>query len=365
MQADDLRLPTLLRTNVGVERVLNRALRAERRLQLHARHPICSAAATSTRRSRTGRGRIPAVGNITQVESTADPRRIRQRRPQHESAVASDVPVRELRVRQGAERHRRCRSACRRTASILRPSGGRARWTSAIASRGCSTWISGAASSWRRTSTPAPAAPYTITTGRDDNGDTVSNDRPAGRGPQLGPRVRALGHGRATELRLRLRQAARRGRHGRRRQMIMIRGGGGLETPMGGFSGGADDKRWRMELYVAASNIFNHTNLLGYSGVMTSPFFGQATSAAAGAQDGNGGAVRVLSSWTWSRVSKACHRRGREGQSKTGSGARAWEPSPLPSRDTVRAYYPGLSAPLAHSAMKWLSTSEGCVRSVA
>ena len=62
-------------------------------------------------------------------------------------------------------------------------------------------------------------------------------------------------------------------------QVIMIRGGGGIETPMGGFSGGAEDKRWRMELYAAATNIFNHTNLLGYSGVMTSPFFGQATSA--------------------------------------------------------------------------------------
>jgi hypothetical protein len=50
---------------------------------------------------------------------------------------------------------------------------------------------------------------------------------------------------------------------------------------MGGFSGGADDKRWRFELFLAGTNIFNNTNLLGYSGVMTSPFFGQATSAGA------------------------------------------------------------------------------------
>jgi hypothetical protein len=48
---------------------------------------------------------------------------------------------------------------------------------------------------------------------------------------------------------------------------------------MGGFTGGADDKRWRVELYVAATNVANHANLTGFSGVMTSPFFGEATSA--------------------------------------------------------------------------------------
>ena len=62
-------------------------------------------------------------------------------------------------------------------------------------------------------------------------------------------------------------------------QIVMIRAGGGGDTPMGGFSGGADDKRWRVELYVAATNILNHTNFTGYSGVMTSPFFTDPTSA--------------------------------------------------------------------------------------
>jgi hypothetical protein len=62
-------------------------------------------------------------------------------------------------------------------------------------------------------------------------------------------------------------------------QMIMIRAGGAAEMPMGGFSGGADDKRWRIELYLAGTNLLNHTNLTGYSGVMTSPFFGEPTSA--------------------------------------------------------------------------------------
>jgi hypothetical protein len=122
------------------------------------------------------------------------------------------------------------------------------------------------------------ATPYTITTGRDDNGDTVSNDRPAGVGRNsarasdrwdAGARLSyAFGFGQ---------RAGVEGPGGP--QVIMIRGGGGGDTPMGGFSGGADDKRWRVELYLAATNIANHTNLTGYSGVMTSPFFGQPTSA--------------------------------------------------------------------------------------
>jgi hypothetical protein len=51
---------------------------------------------------------------------------------------------------------------------------------------------------------------------------------------------------------------------------------------MGAFSGGADRKRWRFELFLAGTNLVNRTNLLGYSGVMTSVFFGQATSAMPG-----------------------------------------------------------------------------------
>jgi Carboxypeptidase regulatory-like domain len=123
------------------------------------------------------------------------------------------------------------------------------------------------------------APPYNITTGRDDNGDTVSNDRPAGVGRNsarassrwdLGARLSyTFGFGQ------------RPGADGAGTpQVIMIRAGGG-ETPMGGFSGGADDKRWRVELYIAATNVLNHTNFMSYSGVMTSPFFGEPTAAGA------------------------------------------------------------------------------------
>ena len=48
---------------------------------------------------------------------------------------------------------------------------------------------------------------------------------------------------------------------------------------MGGMDGGG--KRYAIELYAQAYNALNHFNALNLSGVVGSPFFGQATSAAA------------------------------------------------------------------------------------
>ena len=45
----------------------------------------------------------------------------------------------------------------------------------------------------------------------------------------------------------------------------------------GGFGGGATDKRFRVEFYMSAQNVTNHQNFVGYSGVITSPFFGVPT----------------------------------------------------------------------------------------
>ncbi|NQW04619.1 MAG: hypothetical protein HQ485_11400, partial [Acidobacteria bacterium] len=50
-------------------------------------------------------------------------------------------------------------------------------------------------------------------------------------------------------------------------------GGGG----MGGFGGAAADKRFRIEFYLSGQNLLNRANYVGYSGVVTSPFFGQPT----------------------------------------------------------------------------------------
>jgi hypothetical protein len=121
--------------------------------------------------------------------------------------------------------------------------------------------------------------PYNITTGLDDNGDTVSNDRPEGV-TRNSARTESRWDANA-RLSWSFGFGQRKGADGAAAtpHIVMIRPGGGGDS-MGGFSGGADEKRWKFELFVAATNIFNNVNLLGYSGVMTSPFFGQATSAA-------------------------------------------------------------------------------------
>jgi hypothetical protein len=128
--------------------------------------------------------------------------------------------------------------------------------------------------------------PYNITTGRDDNGDGVFNDRPAGVGRNAaltsatwdvnGRLSYAFGFGQ--------RQAAGGPAGG---QTIMVHrvggpvGGGGGDIS-GAFGGGAEDKRIRFELFASASNLLNHVNRVGYSGVMTSPFFQSATASMPG-----------------------------------------------------------------------------------
>jgi hypothetical protein len=60
-------------------------------------------------------------------------------------------------------------------------------------------------------------------------------------------------------------------------------GAGGAGDLLGGLmGGGAENKRIRFEFYVSAQNLFNHVNPIGYSGVMTSPFFGLPTAAMPG-----------------------------------------------------------------------------------
>jgi hypothetical protein len=123
------------------------------------------------------------------------------------------------------------------------------------------------------------ALPYNITTGFDDNHDTVSNDRPAGVGRNsargaadwdLTTRLAwGFGFGTKTE-----------GSVAEHVKIIRIRGN---EDVLGGLpSGGSSNKRYRIEFYAQAFNIFNHTNATNFSGVQTSPFFGQATAAQPG-----------------------------------------------------------------------------------
>jgi hypothetical protein len=118
--------------------------------------------------------------------------------------------------------------------------------------------------------------PYNITTGRDDNGDTVSNDRPSGGS-------RNSGRGRAqVDVGLRLSWAIGFGGPAAPPGGPQIRIMRGDADPLSGPGGGGDQsKRYNLELYAQSYNTLNHTNAQNFSGVVTSPFFGQPTSAAA------------------------------------------------------------------------------------
>jgi hypothetical protein len=146
------------------------------------------------------------------------------------------------------------------------------------------------------------AAPYTITTGSDNNRDGVSNDRPDGVGRNTershsrfdtnlrvtrnfgfgGPRTVDGGAGGAGRA-----GGAGPGGGGRPGGP---QGGGGRGGPQGGGArgGGGDrgggqggnDQRFTMEFYTQASNLFNRVNYGNFSGNLRSPFFGRPSSAA-------------------------------------------------------------------------------------
>jgi hypothetical protein len=119
--------------------------------------------------------------------------------------------------------------------------------------------------------------PYNITTGRDDNSDTVSNDRPASV-------TRNAGLG-STQIDLSLRVSWSMAFGGAAPppagpQVRLVRGDSA--DPLSGMSGmdGAG-KRYALELYVQAYNALNHFNAMNFSGVLSSPFYGEPTAAAA------------------------------------------------------------------------------------
>jgi hypothetical protein len=136
------------------------------------------------------------------------------------------------------------------------------------------------------------AAPYNITTGRDDNLDGVVNDRPAGVG-----RNAARGASRF-DMTIRLSRQfgfgpARTtpGGPGGRQGGGGGRGGGGAAQQVqgpggpGGPGGGAGNpfganQRFSAELWISANNVLNRVNYLNFVGNIQSPFFGTATSAA-------------------------------------------------------------------------------------
>ena len=115
----------------------------------------------------------------------------------------------------------------------------------------------------------APA--YTLLTGRDDNSDGVFNDRPAGVGRNT---LQAAGQ---TTLNVAVGYRFAFGRTAPLPPGIGVFGGGGAAQVRTFDQGNA---RYRLEVVVSAQNLTNQANYLGYSGTLTSPFFGKPTAVA-------------------------------------------------------------------------------------
>ena len=116
------------------------------------------------------------------------------------------------------------------------------------------------------------AAPYNITTGLDENRDGQTNERPAGvpRNSGRGASTANVDMGVVWE-----RSVGQRGPSAQR-------GGGGSRRGLdGGGAGRAREGIFRFEIFARATNVLNLVNAQSFSGVLTSPFFGRATSAAA------------------------------------------------------------------------------------
>jgi hypothetical protein len=111
-------------------------------------------------------------------------------------------------------------------------------------------------------------APYNITTGLDENRDGQANERPigVGRNSGRGQPITNLDVGLVWERSV-----------GRRATVSAQREGSGGR----GRTNGSGDGQLRFEIFLRATNALNLVNAQNFSGVITSPFYGRATSAAA------------------------------------------------------------------------------------
>ena len=113
--------------------------------------------------------------------------------------------------------------------------------------------------------------PYSIRTGLDDNGDLVFNDRPAG----VGRNTERTAVQWNMNVNLNYTVAfGRGGGSGPPLVGIMIAAPGAAPTVM---TASGPPTRYRLGFFVQMQNVTNHSNYAGYSGTLTSPFFGQPT----------------------------------------------------------------------------------------
>jgi len=112
----------------------------------------------------------------------------------------------------------------------------------------------------------APA--YTLLSGRDNNSDGLFNDRPEGVGRNT---LRASGQ---TTIYMQVAYQFAFGHSAPLPPGIGVFGGGGAAQVRTFDQGNA---RYRLQVFVQAQNLTNEANYLGYSGTLTSPFFGRPT----------------------------------------------------------------------------------------
>ena len=132
------------------------------------------------------------------------------------------------------------------------------------------------------------AAPYNITTGRDDNGDLVINDRPLDASGTLLSRNSARGSARWGDMGMRIARGfsfgvganGAAGQAGGLPVASLAQGPGGGGRRGGGGGGGQQGSgRFNVELFAQADNVLNRVNFTNYAGTMTSRFFGQPTAS--------------------------------------------------------------------------------------
>ncbi len=159
--------------------------------------------------------------------------------------------------------------------------------------------------------TASSGSPFNITTGTDSNGDTEINDRPLGltRNGNLSPSlyslltpqlqsyltanyangVNANGPG-AFNVNMSFAKTfsfgERKNASAAADQQGGPRGGGMRGGPGGGgmFGGGSETGRFNLSLSAQITNVLNRVNYGAYSGVLSSPYFGQANSASGARQ---------------------------------------------------------------------------------
>ncbi len=132
--------------------------------------------------------------------------------------------------------------------------------------------------------------PYSITTGKDNNGDQSTNDRPLGvpRNSATGPGSYNVNMNFTKQFALRKPEAQKTAANTPNAaavnpaapQIIVGGPGGPAVIPQGPGASSAPGPK--LQFNVSANNLLNHTQLRGYSGVLTSPLYGRPTGAAAG-----------------------------------------------------------------------------------